>query len=307
MLLRIYSLLVLLYDVIYLLLGCAWAVIESLYQFISPPKEKSVVGERVLIVGAGRGIGRELTLQFAALGADVVCWDINSEANEATKQHALEQGKGQAYAYTCNVAERDQVISIAEKVRKDVGDITVLIHCCGVPSPRSLVAQPAPAVRQTMDVSILSHFWILEAFLPQMRKNNKGHIVALTSVAGLTGIKDQVPLCASQFAVQGLIEALSEELRTTKSSNKIFLTLVHIYPFIVSSDLAQDIRLRIPSYFGVIDPKDAANQIITAMRRNYAEISIPRYLLYLGSILRLMPRKVSIMFRDLLDTGVDFG
>ena len=43
---------------------------------------------------------------------------------------------------------------------------------------------------------------ILQAFLPHMQEQRRGHIVALSSVAGLTGIKDQVPLSVSQFAVK---------------------------------------------------------------------------------------------------------
>ncbi|XP_067008992.1 17-beta-hydroxysteroid dehydrogenase 13 isoform X2 [Anabrus simplex] len=309
MLLRLYSFLVLCWDLVYVIVGCLWAIFESFFQFIKPPKEKPVDGEIVLIAGAGRGIGKELAIQFAALGAKVVCWDINEEANKCTVKEIanLEVGSRQAYAYTCDVADREQVMKTGALVRKEVGDVTILVHCCGVPSPRSLVSKPAPEIRKTMDVSIMSHFWILEVFLPRMLELNSGHIVALTSVAGLSGIKDQVPLCASQFAVQGLVEALSEELRATKASNDIHLTLVHIYPFIVSSDLARDIRLRIPSYFGTIDPRDAAQQIISGMRRNYSEISVPGYLLYFGNILRILPRKASVMLRELLDAGVDFG
>lgn len=46
-----------------------------------------------------------------------------------------------------------------------------------------------------------------------MLKKNKGHIVALSSVAGMAGLKNLVPYCGSKFAVRGLMEALSEELR----------------------------------------------------------------------------------------------
>lgn len=46
-----------------------------------------------------------------------------------------------------------------------------------------------------------------------MINQNKGHIVALSSVAGLAGLRNIVPYCGSKFAVRGLMEALSEELR----------------------------------------------------------------------------------------------
>lgn len=76
-----------------------------------------------------------------------------------------------------------------------------------------------------------------------MIKNNHGHIVALTSVAGLSGQKEQLPLSVSQFAVQGLAESLLEEFRINRKDN-IHVTIIHIYPFILNSDTAADIRLR---------------------------------------------------------------
>lgn len=140
-----------------------------------------------------------------------------------------------------------------------------------------------------------------------MRKQEYGHIVLLTSVAGLSGNKHQMPLSVSQFAVQGIFESITDDNRLSRCQDTVRTTLVHIYPFIVSEDLADDIRLRIPSYFGVINASLAATQIIEGVRRNYMEISIPGYLLYLGHIVKLLPRRAIYMLRELLDTGVDFG
>jgi short-subunit dehydrogenase len=77
-----------------------------------------------------------------------------------------------------------------------------------------------------------------------MQEKKHGHIVMLTSVAGLTGIKDLVPLSTAQFAVQGLAESLTEELRNYKPSGDVKLTLVHIYPFIVDKEMSKHIQLR---------------------------------------------------------------
>ena len=46
-----------------------------------------------------------------------------------------------------------------EDIRAEIGDVTMVFHCCGVPSPRAL-AQESPEVRRTMEVSVLSHFWV---------------------------------------------------------------------------------------------------------------------------------------------------
>lgn len=58
-----------------------------------------------------------------------------------------------------------------------------------------------------------SFLQLIQSFLPAMIDQNKGHIVALSSIAGLAGLRNIVPYCGSKFAVRGLMEALSEELR----------------------------------------------------------------------------------------------
>lgn len=305
MLLQLYAFVVLSWDALCLFIHVYLAFVEACWHLICPPKQRSVKNDIALIVGSSRGVGRELALQLGALGAYVVCCDIDASGNKKTCSD-ISQGGGNALACHVDVTDRDQVFSMAAKVKKDVGPVSMIIHCCGMPSPQSLVAQP-PDIQTTMDRSVMSHFWILQAFLPQMQEQRCGHIVALSSVAGLTGIKDQVPLSVSQFAVKGLTEALRQELRTSQRHAKIQVTLVHIYPFLVSPEHSRDIRLRIPSYFGTLDPREAARQIIVGVRQGYAEMSVPGYLLFMGNLLRLLPREVSVRLRELLDTGVDFG
>ncbi|PSN48256.1 hypothetical protein C0J52_03052 [Blattella germanica] len=309
MLLRAYSVFVLGYDIICLGFMIVRSGIEAAYHLFRPPQEKPVGGEIVLIAGAGRGIGRSLATQFCKLGSKVICCDIDPETNKetATIAEALGYGVGRAHPYTCDITNRDQVMNMAQKVQEEVGTVTVLINCCNLPSPRVLIEHPAPEVRKTMDIGVMSHLWILQAFLPAMQAKKHGHIVMMSSVAGLTGITDLVPLSAAQFAVQGLAESLNEELRNYKPSGDVKLTLVHIYPFIMSSDLSTNAQLRIPSYFGTMDPDKAAEKVIEAMRRDYVEVSIPGYLLYLGKMVSLLPRKAVYEMRDILDTGVDFG
>lgn len=78
-----------------------------------------------------------------------------------------------------------------------------------------------------------------------MQHAGKGHITILSSVAGLsTGVSGgtRVPLSTAQFAVQGLAESLLMELRHL--NRNIIITLVHVYPFIIGTEVAKDLRFR---------------------------------------------------------------
>nr|CAD7261938.1 unnamed protein product [Timema shepardi]CAD7570237.1 unnamed protein product [Timema californicum] len=262
---RLYFLFVLFYDVVHLIIGSAYAILESLFQFAKPPKMKSLEGEIALIVCASGGIGREFAVQLAALGVEVICWGVDEEdiLEAAREAKAINDNTGKAHSYLCDLMDRNKVLQTAQRIKKEIGEVTILINCCNIPTPETLSACVTQEIRKTMDVSIMSHFWLLESFLPSMIDGNNGHIVALSSVAGLTGVKNQAALCASQFAVQGLVESLSEELRVNRC-NGIHITLAHIYPLVVSHQLTSKTPFRI------------------------------------------LPRKVSIMFRELLDVGVDF-
>ncbi|XP_011692648.1 PREDICTED: 17-beta-hydroxysteroid dehydrogenase 13-like isoform X2 [Wasmannia auropunctata] len=306
MLLRVYSLCILALDLVTLLVGVCCTILIAVYRMFRPPPLKSLSYEVAMVVGAGRGIGKELALQLCQFGVVVACVDINAETCAATVQRG-QQLHGVCRSYQCDVRNKDAVAQIVNLIKIELGNITMLFHCCGLPSPRALIQESE--VRDTMDVSVISHFWLLDSVLPCMRQAGKGHVTILSSVAGLSngssGRGTRVPLSTAQFAVQGLAESLHMELR--HSNSNIIVSLVHVYPFIVGTEVAKDIRFRIPSYFGTMPAAEAARQILDGVRRNYAEFSVPGYLLYLGHVLRILPKKASFMLRDLLDTGVDFA
>ncbi|XP_014229758.1 17-beta-hydroxysteroid dehydrogenase 13-like [Trichogramma pretiosum] len=306
MLLRLYSLIVLSLDVLTLLIGIWFSMLLAIYRTFRPPGLKSVHGEVALVVGAGRGVGREIAIQLAQLGVSVACVDVNNENCQATVNKAL-QLSCIARAYICDVTKEKQISNTIEAIRRELGEVTMLFHCCGVPSPRTLSESP-PNIRSLLDTAILSHFLLLDAALPGMHKVSKGHIVVLSSVAGLSGVTNRqtvIPLSTAQFAVQGFAESLQANLRHSRSN--INISLIHVYPFMIGTESIKDIRFRIPSYFGTIHASEAARRILDGVRRNYSEFSVPGYLLYLGHILRILPKKASFMLRDLLDTGVDFA
>lgn len=139
-----------------------------------------------------------------------------------------------------------------------------------------------------------------------MKENGKGHIIFLTSVAAISGFTQQLALSVSQFAIQGLYESIVEELRVAKLDKLIKTTLVHIYPFIVSENLQNDFRLRVPGLFGSIRADKAAEAVIDGVRKNKAEISIPKYCLMISHLLKIFPRPITLMLRNFLDAGIDF-
>ncbi|XP_021933049.1 17-beta-hydroxysteroid dehydrogenase 13-like isoform X2 [Zootermopsis nevadensis] len=302
MFLKVYSITILLLDLLSLIVKVIFAILESIFQTFTGGAEKSVVNEIVLVTGTGHGIGKELAHQYASLGAIVVCWDINQEQNDETVQELRKIGC-KAYGYKCDVADRDSVLALALKVKEEVGDVTILVNNAGIMPCHPLLQHNHQEIRKIFDINVLAHFWMLEAFLPSMIQNNRGHVVALSSMAGVMGLRNLVPYCASKYAVRGLMDALNEELR--EDARQIEVKFTSIFPFIVDTGLCKKPYTRFPFLLNFVPAKKAAKAIITAQRRNYSEVSIPGILLHLNSVLRLLPLKAAQHLKDFIDSGVD--
>ncbi|KAH0549463.1 short-chain dehydrogenase/reductase family 16C member 6-like [Cotesia glomerata] len=291
-------------DTCLLLLKIIYYIIESAYRLIVPVEEKNVAGEIVLITGAGHGIGRELAYKYASLGAIVVCWDLNAQSNQETVTEIMKLGATAAHAYQCDVSDREQVIKISARVKSEVGHPTILINNAGIMPCEKFLNYSPETVKKIMDINVLAHFWILEAFLPMMINNNYGHVVALCSMAGMVGLKNLVPYCASKFSVRGLMESLNDELNWIENYPKNNIKFTTIFPYMVDTGLCKKPHMRFPSLMALVPPKEAASLIVTAQRRNFTEVTIPRYWNSVNCILRIFPEKAGIAIKEFLKSGV---
>ena len=68
-------------------------------------------------------------------------------------------------------------------------------------------------VQKTMDVNVMAHMWLAKAFLPEMIRTNCGHIVTISSAAGILGVNGLADYCASKFAAFGFDESIRLELK----------------------------------------------------------------------------------------------
>jgi all-trans-retinol dehydrogenase (NAD+) len=181
----------------------------------------------------------------------------------------------------CDVTNREQVLKLGKTILQEVGPVTVLVNNAGIMPCIPLLKTSEDQIRKTFDVNVMAHFWMLEAFLPHMIQEKKGHIVATSSIAGLCGLTNLVPYCSSKFAVRGLMEALHEELREDPRNFNIRTTTV--FPYMVDTGLCKKPKIRFPGLLGLINPKTAAESIILAHREDRVEATIPRYLLPLNN------------------------
>ncbi|KAI8438952.1 hypothetical protein MSG28_011265 [Choristoneura fumiferana] len=275
---------------------CAVAV----FRVLVPPVMKSLHGETILITGAGNGLGRELAIQFAELGATVVCWDKDARRNDAVVKE-IRSKDGECFGYTVDVTAREQVLALAALMRRQLTDVSMVVSNAGALTTAPLVCLRPEAVAKIVEVNLLAHFWIFQAFLPSMIERRQGHIVAINSSAGLAPCADMVPYCAAKFGLRGLMESISEELRLDTWTKNIQTTSVYVAT--MATGLYPAPAHRFTSCYCEIHPKEAAKIIIEGIRQNHRDISIPSFMKALINLNNLMPYRIRIIFTDFFNFG----
>ncbi|XP_030827596.1 epidermal retinol dehydrogenase 2-like [Camarhynchus parvulus] len=269
--------------------------LESLVFLVVPVRKKNVSGEIVLITGAGSGIGRLLAVKFASLGATVVLWDINQEGLNCTVGLAKEKGAGRVHSYVCDCSKRQEIYRVADQVKKEVGDVSILINNAGVVIGKRFLDCPDSLVEKTMEVNTMAHFWTYKAFLPAMIAANHGHLVSIASVAGLCGVSQASDYSASKFAAIGLAESIDMEMRNLRKTG-VKTTIV--CPFVVNTGLFDGVKSKWPRMLPVLDPEYVVERIISAVRQNQEIVLIPRILYFLLFFKSFLPVKATVLLLD---------
>ncbi|KAI8438060.1 hypothetical protein MSG28_010704 [Choristoneura fumiferana] len=125
MLLRVYSLCILMIDLSWVVVNAVFAVIQATYEVFRPPPMKSLSMETALVIGSGRGVGRELAIQLSELGAIVLCVDKNSANNKDTLE-AIKMRDGSAMSFTCDITKKSNVEELAKQVKKRSREVLLL-------------------------------------------------------------------------------------------------------------------------------------------------------------------------------------
>ncbi|POI30757.1 hypothetical protein CIB84_005492 [Bambusicola thoracicus] len=269
---------------------------KSLIQCIFPPCKKSFAGEIVLITGAANGIGRQIALHFAPLEATLVLWDIDEEGNRETVRLAKENGAKQVFAYYCDCSNREEVYEQAEKVRREVGDVTILINDAGILHSTKFLDIPDDDFEKVLKVNFLAQAWTCKAFLPAMIACNHGHLVSMASAAGLWGTYRLSDYSASKFAIIGMMEAIDSEL---DEAGKHGIKTTIICPFFVNTELIRGIETEHPILLPIYEPEYVASRIIDAIRKEKMYLFMPPTL-HLCGFRTLIPRKIVLLLQSYL-------
>ena len=169
---------------------------------------KQFADKVVVVTGAGSGIGRALSLEFARRGARVALSDVNA-ANAA---ETAELAGDNARAYTLDVADRAAVLAHADEVAGEFGRVNVVVNNAGVALGATVEEMTFEDYDWLVGINLGGVVNGTKAFLPHLIASGDGHVVNISSVFGFVGVPTQSAYNAAKFAVRGFTEALREEM-----------------------------------------------------------------------------------------------
>ena len=286
-------------DTTMLVITVVISVLRALYRLAVPVEEKSLTGMCAVVTGAGHGIGRELARQLAGQGVRVACWDKDGEAAQEVAEQIREMG-GKAVAVTVDVSDQKSVEAAARSTVAELGDVTLLINNAGIMPCKPFLSFTSQEVEQQFSVNVLSHFWTVKQFLPRMIELEQGHIVAMSSVAGVNGAPNLTPYCSTKFAVKGLMDSLFLELRSAFRDTTPPVKLTTVHPYVVTTGLAKNPSSRFMTILPYTTPHQAAQLTLAAVRTNQEQLFIPSFLSPLYRMSKMWPREAQLAVLDYL-------
>jgi NAD(P)-dependent dehydrogenase (short-subunit alcohol dehydrogenase family) len=241
---------------------------------------QTFAGKRVFLTGAASGIGRATALKLAAEGAELFLTDRNADGLETTVADARALG---------GIADYDEVAQFAADIHTRHPSMDIVMNIAGVSAWGTVEQLTHQQWSSMIAINLMGPIHVIETFLPPMVAAGRGgHLVNVSSAAGLVALPWHSAYSASKFGLRGL----SEVLRFDLARHRIGVSLV--VPGAVDTPLVQTVEIagvdredpRVKRLVGLftghaVTPERVADKILTGVRKN-------RFLIYTSNDIRAL-------------------
>src|ERR1039458_5248296 len=174
-----------------------------------------ITGQVVLIVGASSGIGRAAAVLFAREGAKVVA-AARRENRLRALQEEVEKKHGEITVRRADATDSTEMAQLAQETLERFGKIDILVYASGTNTPaRAMGRLEADQWDSIIDVNLNGAFYTTHAVLPSMRAAHSGHLIYLSSIAGVAPDLSGAAYQAPKRGILGLADALRREEQKT--------------------------------------------------------------------------------------------
>jgi NAD(P)-dependent dehydrogenase (short-subunit alcohol dehydrogenase family) len=169
-------------------------------------------GKVAIVTGAGRGIGKAVSVSLAKAGCRVVLAARTREQIEAVQKEILSQG-GDALAIPTDLTADEDIQRLVEASQSKWGAADILINNAGWGKRAPVVGASLTDWDQTFRLNLRAPMVLAKALLPNMIAKREGAVISIGSVSGKTGEANGAAYSASKFGLIGFTQSLYEEVR----------------------------------------------------------------------------------------------
>lgn len=234
----------------------------------------------IWLVGASEGIGYALLKQLHQQGARIV---LTARNERRLNDIAQELGNKNLLVATADVMQLDTLQSAYTAIISQWGVPDIVIYNAGVYTPMPLEQWSLDQAIVTMDVNTLGAMRLVDVVLPDMKKNQVGHIVMVSSVAAYRGLPDSAAYGASKAALSNFTEYLKIE------GSKYHIKVQLVSPGFVKTRLTEQNNFSMPA---MISAEQAAQRILSGLHQGQYEIHFPKRFTFVFKLLRILPHSV---------------
>jgi NAD(P)-dependent dehydrogenase (short-subunit alcohol dehydrogenase family) len=273
-------------------------------------RDRQLRGANVFITGAASGIGRATALRASAEGARVHLTDVNAELLRQTSEEIRASGGTVGYSDALDISDYDAVRSMAKRLTDEYGAMDVVMNIAGISAWGTVRSLEHSTWRAMVEVNLMGPIHVIEELVPPMIATGRGgHLVNVSSAAGIIGMPWHAAYSASKFGLRGVSEVLRFDLRR----HKIGVSLV--CPGAVATPLTETVQLagvdkdsarfaKLQAHFrkGAVTPEQAAEAILRGVRRNRYWVYTSNDIRVIHAVQRHLPSVYALLMR-----GMNFG
>jgi 3-oxoacyl-[acyl-carrier protein] reductase len=178
----------------------------------APGAHLALKGEKALITGASRGIGRAVARQLGLLGASVAICARNHDELERTAA-ALHQEGITTLPIVADVTRPADVERFVQKAGRELGEIGIVVNNAGIGIFGPFHERSESEWDAVLGTNLKAVFLISRAVTPGMVRLGRGHIINISSLASKSAFSGGAIYCASKWGLMGLTACMAEELR----------------------------------------------------------------------------------------------